>query len=145
MGSPVHLLVCSWGAVLLSTARDGRDPEGGHVNCVRRCSEQGRMHCNLHISPSKPAISITGQPKNTNYYWFIITLQHGNSNDAFSLACTCAAVLRNPMGKVSETLRLPASSTVCTPCEALQTKFLVPAGGMWTFSSIHILLSIGWK
>ena len=77
---------------------------------ARRCNERGRMHRNLISPPCKPAISITGQPKNTNYYWFIITLQHGKSNDAFSLACTCAAVLRNATVKFFETLRLAAPS-----------------------------------
>ena len=110
VGSPVQLSLCSWGAADLHVARDGCDPATGAVRLARRCSERGRMHRNLTSPPCKPAISITGNRKNINFYWFIITLQHGKSNDAFSLACTCAAVLRNPTVKFSETLRLAAPS-----------------------------------
>ena len=110
VGSPVQLSLCSWGAADLHVASDGCDPEGGAVRLARRCSQRGRTHRNLHISPCKPAISMTGQLNNTNYYWPRITLQHGKSNDAFSLACTCAAVLQKSTVKVSETLRLAAPS-----------------------------------
>ena len=110
VGSPVQLSLCSWGAADLHVVRDGCDPEGGAVRLARRCSEQGKMHRNLISPRCKPAISITGQLENINFYWPRITLQHGKSNDAFSLACTCATVLQNKRSKFSETLRLVAPS-----------------------------------
>jgi hypothetical protein len=76
VGSPVQLSLCSLGAAFLHTARDGRDPEGGPVSWARTCSEPGRLHRNLHISPCKPAISMTELANNINYYWPRITLQH---------------------------------------------------------------------